>query len=89
MDQWQYEFWVDGRGATEHMSCDPAGLEDYVPVPTGQRVKGASGILLPVAGYRHLERQGPDARSGVGARRTRAESRAAQPTLDEATRIVL
>lgn len=51
VDQRQNEFWVDGSGATEHMTPNPSGLEDYVPALVGQRMEGAGGILLPVAGY--------------------------------------
>lgn len=51
-NQRQDKFCVDDSGATEYMTQDPAGLEDYVPPPARQRVEGAGGIFLPVVGYR-------------------------------------
>ena len=48
------EFWANDSGATEHMTQDPTGLEDYTPAPAGDRVESAGGALLPVAGYGHL-----------------------------------
>ena len=38
-------------GATEHMTQDPSGLEDYELAPAEQRVEGAGGCHLSIAGY--------------------------------------
>ena len=45
------EFQVDNGGATENMTQDPAGLEEFVPAPEGLGVEGTSTIVFPVAGY--------------------------------------
>lgn len=36
------------------MTRDPAGLEDFLSEPAGQRVKDAGGILLSMTKYGHL-----------------------------------
>ena len=48
--QRQDEFWVGDSGATEHMTQDPGGLEEYELAPAGQRVEGADGSHLSIAG---------------------------------------
>ena len=52
--QRQDEVWVGDSGATEHMTQDPSGLEDYELAPVGQRVEVAGGTHLPIAGYGSL-----------------------------------
>ena len=51
------EFWANDSGATEHMTRDPLGLEDYTPAPAGERVEIAGGDFLPVTGYGRLRLQ--------------------------------
>ena len=51
------EFWANDSGATEHMTRDPLGLEDYTPAPAGERVESVGGDFLPVTGYGRLRLQ--------------------------------
>ena len=48
------EFCVNHSGATEHMTQNRAGLEDYSPAPAGDKVECAGGNFHPVAGYGRL-----------------------------------
>lgn len=50
----QYEFRVVNSDATEHMTQDPGGLEDYELSPAGQHVEGGSGSDVTTARYGRL-----------------------------------
>ena len=39
---------------TENMTQESSHLEDYTPVPPGDKVESTGGVCLPVAGYGHL-----------------------------------
>lgn len=43
------EFWMENSGATEHMTHDPSGLEDFELTTAGQHMEDAGCTLLPVA----------------------------------------
>lgn len=42
---------MGGSGATEHMTQDLGGIEDYKLAPVGQRVEGTDWSHLPIDGY--------------------------------------
>ena len=48
------EFWAGDSGASESMTADDTGFEDYERAPPGDRVESAGGKFLPVAGYGRL-----------------------------------
>ena len=48
------DFWVNDSGATEHVTQNRAGLEDYSPAPAGDKVECTGGNFLPIAGYGRL-----------------------------------
>lgn len=52
--QRQNGFWVGESGATEHITLDFDEFEDYELAPAGQRMEGAGGSHLPIAGYGRL-----------------------------------
>lgn len=43
-DWCENEFWVDDSGATEHVTKDSAGFQDYKPVPAEHRVDRCQAI---------------------------------------------
>lgn len=52
--QRQYEFWVVDSDATECITQDPGGMEDYELAPAEQRVKDGSGFHMTTARYGRL-----------------------------------
>ena len=48
------ESWISDSGATESMTPDAAGFDNYEVAPPGRTVEMGDGTLLSVAGYRDL-----------------------------------
>ena len=63
------ESWISDSGATESMTSDAAGFENYEIAPPGRTVEVDDGTLLPVAGYRDFRLQVEQDRADGGQAR--------------------
>ena len=71
------ESWISDSGATENMTPDAAGFENYEAASPGRTVEMGDGTLLLVAGYEDLRLQVEQDRADGGQARELTLRRAA------------